>query len=103
MTQDLSHNKTAQLNKVQMYSLRLAQQQREALNQLSASFRDIDFGITDFIRSLPSIDRYGSVPSSSPGASMDGLSPQDYQLQLMLLEQHNKKRLLEAGQLAGKV
>jgi hypothetical protein len=99
MIQDLYPKKTAQLNKVQMW---LAQQQRETLNYNAASSMDVEFVSPDSL-SQSSIGLYGGKPASSPDASRDNHSLQDYQMQLKLLNQQNLKRLLEARLPTGKI
>jgi hypothetical protein len=99
MIQDLSHYQTAQENSIKVY----AQQLREALKISTASPTDTDFVIPESLLSQSSIDRYGSVPSSSPGASRGNHSVQDYQMQLRLLELQNLKRLFMARQKADRI
>ncbi|KAF1943529.1 hypothetical protein EJ02DRAFT_129700 [Clathrospora elynae] len=95
-----------QKNMQEVYAQSLAQQHRVALNNTSSP-QAMDSGIQGSTMAQPGLEGQeqlftGNGPrpgANAPGASNQGNHAlQDYQMQLMLLEQQNKKRLLMARQ-----
>ncbi|KAJ4292502.1 hypothetical protein N0V90_009164 [Kalmusia sp. IMI 367209] len=97
----------AQQKQIEVYAQSLAQQQKMALNnhavvqgmnnvvQGSPMNQQAMNGEPDF---LVTNNARGGVPAGAPGPPQGNHALQDYQMQLMLLEQQNKKRLLMARQ-----
>ncbi|KAI8933705.1 hypothetical protein NX059_009422 [Plenodomus lindquistii] len=95
--------------KIEVYAQSLANQHRVALNNTSSP-QGMNSGVQGSPMAHPGLDgqetmfagnvpRSGMPPNGAPGAPQQGNHAlQDYQMQLMLLEQQNKKRLLMARQ-----
>ncbi|KAH9863771.1 hypothetical protein J1614_009703 [Plenodomus biglobosus] len=95
--------------KIEVYAQSLANQHRVALNNTSSP-QGMNAGVQGSPMAHPGLDgqenmfagngpRSGMPPNGAPGAPQQGNHAlQDYQMQLMLLEQQNKKRLLMARQ-----
>ncbi|PVH97658.1 hypothetical protein DM02DRAFT_644063 [Periconia macrospinosa] len=97
-----------QQNKIEVYAQSLAQQQRMALNN-HAITQGMNAGVQGSPMTQPGVlDGSGEIfagnqprtgmPAGQPGQQPGNHALQDYQMQLMLLEQQNKKRLLMARQ-----
>lgn len=98
----------AQQKNIEVYAQSLAQQHRVAMNNNTASPQGMNSGTHGSPMAQPGLDgqheifagngpRPGMAPNA-PGAPQGNHALQDYQMQLMLLEQQNKKRLLMARQ-----
>jgi hypothetical protein len=99
----------AQQKNIEVYAQSLAQQHRTALNNNTASPQGMNSGAHGSPMAQPGLDGQHEIfagngprpgmPGNAPGAAPQGNHAlQDYQMQLMLLEQQNKKRLLMARQ-----
>jgi hypothetical protein len=101
----------AQQKNIEVYAQSLAQHQRVALNSNTASPQGMNSGVQGSPMAQLGLDgqhdafagntpRNGNgMPANPSGAQGQGNHAlQDYQMQLMLLEQQNKKRLLMARQ-----
>ncbi|KAH7080106.1 hypothetical protein BKA63DRAFT_234945 [Paraphoma chrysanthemicola] len=99
----------AQQKNIEVYAQSLAQQHRVALNNNTASPQAMNSGVQGSPMAQPGLDGQHDMfagngprpgmPAAAPGAPQQGNHAlQDYQMQLMLLEQQNKKRLLMARQ-----
>jgi hypothetical protein len=100
---------SAQQKNIEVYAQSLAQQHRVALNNNTASPQGINSGVHGSPMAQGGLDGQHEIfPGNGPrpgmaanaqGAPQQGNHAlQDYQMQLMLLEQQNKKRLLMARQ-----
>lgn len=97
----------AQQKQIEVYAQSLAQQQRMALNNHAGAqgMNNVAQGSPMNQQGLPGEQdlfvgnqpRQG-LPAGAPGPPQGNHALQDYQMQLMLLEQQNKKRLLMARQ-----
>ena len=99
----------AQQKNIEVYAQSLAHQHRVAMSNTSSP-QGINSGVQGSPMAQSGLDgqdltfagngpRPGSMPTNPPGAPQQGNHAlQDYQMQLMLLEQQNKKRLLMARQ-----
>jgi hypothetical protein len=97
----------AQQKNIEVYAQSLAQQHRVALNSNTASPQGMNSGAHGSPMAQSGLDGQHEIftgnprpgmPASAPGAPQGNHALQDYQMQLMLLEQQNKKRLLMARQ-----
>lgn len=99
----------AQQKNIEVYAQSLAQQHRVALNSNTASPQGMNSGAHGSPMAQPGLDgqheifagngpRPGMPANATGGAPQGNHALQDYQMQLMLLEQQNKKRLLMARQ-----
>lgn len=97
-----------QQKSIEVYAQSLAQQQRTALNN-HAMVQGMSAGVQGSPMNAQSLDGQEAIfagnpprpamPAGAPGQPQQGNHAlQDYQMQLMLLEQQNKKRLLMARQ-----
>lgn len=97
-----------QQKNMEVYAQSLAQQHRVALNNTSSP-QGLTSGVQGSPMAHPGLDGQenmfagngprNGMPPQAPGAPQQGNHAlQDYQMQLMLLEQQNKKRLLMARQ-----
>ncbi|KAF2180336.1 hypothetical protein K469DRAFT_692859 [Zopfia rhizophila CBS 207.26] len=91
---------------IEVYSHSLVQQQRTALNNHTMA-QGMNSGVQGSPMNQQGLDGQNDVfagnprpqmPAGGPGAPQGNHALQDYQMQLMLLEQQNKKRLLMARQ-----
>lgn len=99
----------AQQKNIEVYAQSLAHQHRVAMSNTSSP-QGMNSGVQGSPMAQPGLDgqdltfaangpRPGNMPNNPPGAPQQGNHAlQDYQMQLMLLEQQNKKRLLMARQ-----
>ncbi|KAH7390811.1 hypothetical protein DE146DRAFT_144020 [Phaeosphaeria sp. MPI-PUGE-AT-0046c] len=98
----------AQQKNIEVYAQSLAQQHRVAMNNNTASPQGMNSGTHGSPMAQPGLEgqheifagngpRPGMAPNAQ-GAPQGNHALQDYQMQLMLLEQQNKKRLLMARQ-----
>lgn len=98
----------AQQKNIEVYAQSLANQHRVALNNTSSP-QAMNAGMQGSPMAQPGLDGQTEIfagngprtqmPTNAPGAPPQGNHAlQDYQMQLMLLEQQNKKRLLMARQ-----
>lgn len=97
----------AQQKNIEVYAQSMAQQHRVALNNTSSP-QGMNSGVQGSPMAQPGLDGQHdmfagngprTMPANGPGAPQQGNHAlQDYQMQLMLLEQQNKKRLLMARQ-----
>jgi hypothetical protein len=98
----------AQQKNIEVYAQSLAQQHRVALNNNTASPQGMNSGAHGSPMAQPGLDGQHEIfagngprpgmPANAPGAPQGNHALQDYQMQLMLLEQQNNKRLLMARQ-----
>tara|TARA_R110002003_G_scaffold112_18_gene9722 strand:+ start:27900 stop:29153 length:1254 start_codon:yes stop_codon:yes gene_type:complete len=99
----------AQQKTIEVYAQSLAQQHRVAMNNNTASPQGMNSGVQGSPMAQSGLDGQHDMfagngprpgmPAAAPGAPQQGNHAlQDYQMQLMLLEQQNKKRLLMARQ-----
>ena len=99
-------NPDVQKKSIQVYAQNMAQQHRNNMPQqpgmpnqgspMMQSGMDLGANMGDFYGANPAAMRMGSVQAGAGAGGNHAL--QDYQMQLMLLEQQNKKRLLMARQ-----
>lgn len=99
----------AQQKNIEVYAQSLAHQHRVAMSNTSSP-QGMNSGVQGSPMAQPGLEgqenlftgngpRPGNMPTNPPGAPQQGNHAlQDYQMQLMLLEQQNKKRLLMARQ-----
>jgi hypothetical protein len=98
----------AQQKNIEVYAQSLAQQHRVALNNNTASPQGMNSGAHGSPMAQPGLDGQHEIfagngprpgmPTNAQGAPQGNHALQDYQMQLMLLEQQNNKRLLMARQ-----
>jgi hypothetical protein len=97
----------AQQKNIEVYAQSLANQHRVVLNN-TASPQGMTAGVQNSPMPHPGLDGQENMfsgngprpgmPANAPGAPQGNHALQDYQMQLMLLEQQNKRRLLMARQ-----
>ncbi|OCL08722.1 hypothetical protein AOQ84DRAFT_292579 [Glonium stellatum] len=101
-----SQTPNVQQKSIEVYTQSLAQQQRTALNNHTMA-KGMNPGVPQGSpMGQPSLDgssdafagNANRMPGGAPGQPQGNHALQDYQMQLMLLEQQNKKRLLMARQ-----